>query len=57
MAPPPSKRKKKRRKRRKQAETTGEQQENGDVDQSLTGEKPEAKKRKQDNKFGELLTG
>ncbi|XP_036929295.1 ribosomal RNA-processing protein 8 isoform X2 [Acanthopagrus latus] len=53
VAPPPSKRKKKRRKRRKQAETTGEQQENGDVDQSLTGEKPEAKKRKQDNKFGD----
>lgn len=57
MALPHSKRKKKRRKRRKPAETTGEQQENGDVDQSLKEEKPEAKKRKQDNKFGELLTG
>ncbi|XP_030251027.1 ribosomal RNA-processing protein 8 [Sparus aurata] len=52
VAPPHSKRKKKRRKRRKPAETTGEQQENSDVDQSLKEEKPEAKKRKQDNKFG-----
>ncbi|XP_073340425.1 uncharacterized protein rrp8 [Pagrus major] len=52
VAPSHTKRKKKRRKRRKQAETTGEQQENGDVDQSLKEEKPEAKKRKKDNKFG-----
>ncbi|XP_070685974.1 ribosomal RNA-processing protein 8 [Pempheris klunzingeri] len=51
VAPSHSKKKKKRRKKRKQAESTGEQQENGDVDQ--TGEKKlEAKKRKKDNKIG-----
>lgn len=52
VAPSHSKKKKKRRKRRKQAETTGEQQENGDVHQTIE-EKPVAKKRKKDNKPGE----
>lgn len=52
VAPSPTKKKKKRRKRRKQAETTGEQQENGDVDQTVQEEKPVAKKRKKDNRFG-----
>ncbi|XP_035535424.1 ribosomal RNA-processing protein 8 [Morone saxatilis] len=51
-APSHSKKKKKRRKRRKQAETTGEQQENGDLDRTVKEEKPVAKKRKKDNRFG-----
>ncbi|KAM6987569.1 uncharacterized protein rrp8 [Tautogolabrus adspersus] len=46
------KRKKKRRKKKKQAETTGEQPENGDVDQTDEEEKLVAKKRKKDNKSG-----
>ncbi|XP_076591444.1 uncharacterized protein rrp8 [Chaetodon auriga] len=52
VAPSHSKKKKKRRKRQKQAETTGEQQENGDLDQTAKEEKLPAKKRKKDNKFG-----
>ncbi|KAI3354112.1 hypothetical protein L3Q82_018663, partial [Scortum barcoo] len=51
VAPSQSKRKKKRRKRRKQADRTGEQQENGDLDQTVQEEKPVVKKRKKiDNK-------
>ncbi|XP_051253642.1 ribosomal RNA-processing protein 8 [Dicentrarchus labrax] len=52
VAPSHSKKRKKRRKRRKQAETTGEQQENGDLDRTVKEEKPVAKKRKKDNRFG-----
>ncbi|XP_056229106.1 ribosomal RNA-processing protein 8 [Seriola aureovittata] len=51
-APSHAKKKKKRRKRRKHAETSEEQQENGDLDQSIMEEKPVAKKRNKDNKSG-----
>ncbi|XP_054452649.1 ribosomal RNA-processing protein 8 [Anoplopoma fimbria] len=51
VVPAKSKRKKKRSKRRKQAETTGEQQENGDLDQTVNEEELATKKRKKDNKF------
>ncbi|XP_037630409.1 ribosomal RNA-processing protein 8 [Sebastes umbrosus] len=54
VVPSHSKKKKKRRKRQKQAETTGEQQENGDFDQTVNDEKPETKKRKKDNTSGAL---
>ncbi|XP_008279202.1 ribosomal RNA-processing protein 8 [Stegastes partitus] len=48
-APSHGKKKKKRRRKRKQAEKSEEQQENGDVGETV--EKPEPKKRKKDNKF------
>ncbi|XP_044058639.1 ribosomal RNA-processing protein 8 isoform X2 [Siniperca chuatsi] len=54
VPPSHSKKKKKRRKRPKQAETTGEQQENGDLDQTGKEEKLLTTKRKKDNKFGAL---
>ncbi|KAG8001871.1 Ribosomal RNA-processing protein 8 [Nibea albiflora] len=46
------KKKKKRRKRRKQAEMTGEQEENGDLDEAAEEEKVVTKKMKKDNKSG-----
>ncbi|XP_018520902.1 ribosomal RNA-processing protein 8 isoform X2 [Lates calcarifer] len=52
-APSHTKKKKKRRKRRKHAETSEEQQENGGLNQSVE-EKPAAKKRSKDNKFGAM---
>ncbi|XP_059187250.1 ribosomal RNA-processing protein 8 [Centropristis striata] len=48
VVPSHSKKKKKRRKRRKQTETTGEQQENGDVDQTVDEEKPGTKNKTKD---------
>ncbi|XP_071352297.1 ribosomal RNA-processing protein 8 [Trachinotus anak] len=53
-APSHTKKKKKRRKKRKRAEISEEQQENGDLDQSVKKEKPVAKKRNKDNKSGTL---
>ncbi|KAG7243098.1 hypothetical protein INR49_016473 [Caranx melampygus] len=55
-APSPikKKKKKKRRKKRKHAETSGEQQENGDLDQGVKEEKPVAKKRNKDKKSGDM---
>ncbi|XP_019943714.2 ribosomal RNA-processing protein 8 [Paralichthys olivaceus] len=46
----PTKRKKKRRKKGRHAKTSVEQQENGDLDQSIEKEKPVAKKKSKDNK-------
>ena len=54
--PSHSQKRKNRRKKRKKAEMTAEQQEKGDVDQTVNEEKHLTKKRKKDNKFGELLT-
>ncbi|KAK9521093.1 hypothetical protein VZT92_020930 [Zoarces viviparus] len=57
VVPSPGKKKKRKKKRRKrkQAETTGEQQDNGDLDQTVNEETLATKKRKQDNKFVKAL--
>ncbi|XP_031719533.1 ribosomal RNA-processing protein 8 [Anarrhichthys ocellatus] len=56
VVPSPGKKKrKKKRRKRKQAETTGEQQDNGDLDQTVNEETLATKKRKKDNKFVKAL--
>ncbi|KAF1394259.1 hypothetical protein PFLUV_G00024680 [Perca fluviatilis] len=52
--PSHSQKRKNRRKKRKKAEMTAEQQEKGDVDQTVNEEKHLTKKRKKDNKFAAL---
>lgn len=48
----PSKKKKKRRKRQKRADVMGEQQENGELEESHQEEQVVSKKRKKGKKFG-----
>lgn len=57
VTPSTSKRKKKRRKRQKPVNTTGEQQENGELQETPQEEKIPLKKRKKSSNLGEHFTG